>query len=596
MTGRSRRFARGAVALVLGAAMLSPLVARAQTTTSTAPAAAAATCREVRSDQDLTITFCGPADDLSTSPTFPMTVEVANRRNDFLGRPYNVSRVALELVATLDDQQLPDPATRAWEGEARSTSVDWAPSFTTNGTYDLRVVAAGTDPRGQQANVTVPLKLAAPPHAPTGVKVAPVAATDGSVALTWTINDREPDVLYYEIARAAEGATTFDQLQVVEATASRLVDTPPAGTWRYRVTALRRGATVDDGVPSSPATTSPIEVAAPAGSSGDAGTPGTPTTTAASGSSSSPGRATTTTARPSVSNSTRSTVDLSGFASRLNSGRTPTTVRRVEPDPGFSETLPFDVDRAAPRPEPEGPPLELNEAPEALGEELVSDDGERRKSLGFVAFGLLLFVLGMTGLFLKAEVRRADELETIDDVDEPDAAPAPPPALTFEPLAVADPIAEPPPVAAPLPIAEPDLAPALAAAPLPSRRRSRADARAAAKAERAAELAALFGDEPPTTAADDDRHLAALAASLEADAPTVRPDRRVRRTVAPIDAPGLDVPDPVVTPSTTRTATHARRAPTRLPSRPADDRREGGAVVRAGRRGTGQGHRRVPRG
>lgn len=581
MSRTARGRARAALAgLVLGAGFLGPLVARAQTTTTAqATGAAAEECVAVATEQDLAIRFCGPPDGRSKTAEVPFSVEVRNLRNNVLGQPYNVSRVALELVRTIDDQQLPDPPTRTWEGSARSTEVAWAPVFTTNGTYDLRVAASGTDPRGQQAAATVPLQLVVPPHAPTGVRAEPVTDPAGSVAVSWTITDREPDVLYYEISRAAEGATTFQQLEVVEATVKRLVDTPPSGSWRYRVTALRRGATIDDGVPSAPATTSSIEVASPAGGTDGAAGAGTTGTTATGSSSGAAGRSTTsTTARPSISNSTRSTVDLSGLASGVGGRRTQPTVRRVEPDPGFSETLPFDADAAGPEVEPSTPPLEIADAPEALGEELISDDGERRRSLGFVAFGLLLFVLGMTGLFLKSEVRRVDELEAIDD--EAEAGDAPP--------SVIDDVAA--------SFAAPEVAVTPAPAPLPGRRRARADARASARAERAAELAELFGEEPPSTAADDDRHLAALAASLEADRPSVRPGRRVRRTVAPIDAPGLDVPDPVATPSTTRTAAHARRASTRLPSRPADDRREGGAAVRAGRRGTGQGHRRVPLG
>lgn len=569
-----RRRLGSLLVLVIGAGVLSPLVARAQTTTTTtAQSTTTVECRDVRTAQDLTIEVCFPPDDLWETAEARITVKVRNDRKDLLGRSYSVSAVNLEVLRTLDDQQLPQDPTYQWPGPADSkVTVDWTTVFTTNGAYDLRIVAEGNGPGGQRAEVTVPMKLGVAPHAPTGVKAAP--GEDGTVTITWNNADREPDLLFYEVSRAPEGSTTFEQVEVVQATVNRFADAPPAGAWRYRVTALRRGATLDQGIPSVPTTTAVVEVAASeAGATED----GSSSTTAAG--SSTAGQPTTT-VRPSVSNSPRSTIDLSGFASSLPTRRTPTTLRRFEPDPGFSQTLPFDVDAAAREPEPATPPLEIAEAPEALGEELISDDGERRRSLGFVAFGLLLFVLGMTGLFLKAEVRRVDELETIDDGEAEDAVP--PPAR--EPVAL---VATSP--------SEPSSAPAVAA-PLPSRRRLRSDARAAARAERAAELAALFGDEPPSTAADDDRHLAELAAALEADAPSVRPDRRVRRTVAPIDAPGLDVPDPVATPSTTRTAAHARRAPTRLPSRPADDRREGGAAVRAGRRRAGQGHRRVPLG
>ena len=105
-------------------------------------------------------------------------------------------------------------------------------------------------------------------------------------------------------------------------------------------------------------------------------------------------------------------VDLSHFAAVLNARRSTPTTRVEPPDPGYEETLPFKAASSGDDPAV-GEPIEQGSGG-GLGQRLIADPEARRRSLGFVAFGLLLFVLGMTGLFVKGEVNRADELEALD--------------------------------------------------------------------------------------------------------------------------------------------------------------------------------------
>lgn len=593
------------LALVVAASWLVvPWAARAQTSTTTTQAPPALDdCENLPKQADLSIRYCTLPDRTSTTATFPLKVEVRNSGGTAL-RDYLVTAVSLEIVPTLADQEVPEPATTTWDGASRTVVVEWAPTFTTNGRYDLRIAARGDGPGGQQNSATVSMFLAAPPHPPKGVKLG--EADDRSVVVTWERN-AEPDVLRYHVRRAAAGSTSSVAVGTVEVgDVLRVVDTPGEGTWRYRVTAVRRGATpAEEDQLASPATTGTIEVE-PAASSG--GGDGTTTTTAATGSTTGTAgtagtAATTTSSRATITTGPRNNVDLSRAAPATGGRRTATTVRRVEPDTGFDETLPFDLERARPEALPEEEPVEVGApAPQALGQELISDDGERRRSLGFVAFGLLLFVLGMTGFFLKAEVRRVDELDSLDpEVPVPVpptllAASAEPPVA--EPAELLEPVdAAMVPVSDPLPVPEPAepaaaaLVPAATPAVAAAGRRRRSRARVPRREPIDVDLAG---------AADDDGHLAELAEALQPATHPRPPGGRVRRTVAPIDAPDLDVPDPATParrpPTTTRTRTtdRARRAPTRLPSRPADDRREGGAAVRTRRRGTGQGDRRLP--
>jgi hypothetical protein len=644
----------------LGAAV--PWTARAQTDP-------ASVCQDLTPQDDLAVQVCTPPDGQSSAPDVPLQITVANQawRTQLHQSHYNVTTITAEVLATADGQEPADPPKASWSGPPAATgTLDWTPAFTTNGRYDLHVVATGDRPTsGQRADVTVPLTLVVPPHQPTDVATT---VTGGKVAVSWAIDDREPDLLSYEVSRAAQGSADFARIEFVAATTDQVVDAPPSGAWKYRVTAVRRGATATEGIASVPSRDATAEVspaAAETTTGSGSGTTGTGTgsgtgtggTTAAGNGS---GTTSSTVARPSISNAPRSTIDLSVLGSARRT--TPTTRRPAEPDPGFQELLPFDTKEAA---DTQEEPQELGaDDPEvALGERIVSDTGERRRSLGFVAGGLLLFVLGMTGLFLKSEVKRADELDPLDPeapldplvaavapvaagvtaAEEPapllpgrrhrsrPALPGPEedaawasapedggtdeveavepaavgvasrrgvlrrtrPATVADPAAMDEPSGRAEDVAAAPDVTVPDLEPVLVeeaaarpaesttavrsvgewvaaqdpsdssaleatttdtlpTAPSPISRLARARQ---ARAERAAEIAELFAGEDLTTAADDDAHLASLAAAQWQDAPAVPTGthRQVRRTVPAVDDPSLDVPDP---------GTTARRRPT----------------------------------
>jgi hypothetical protein len=49
----------------------------------------------------------------------------------------------------------------------------------------------------------------------------------------------------------------------------------------------------------------------------------------------------------------------------------------------------------------------------------IDDGSDRRRSLSFLAFSLLLFVMAMSLLFVRGEVKRADQLDALEPV-EPD--------------------------------------------------------------------------------------------------------------------------------------------------------------------------------
>lgn len=661
---RRRRAAAPLLALLVGVAGAGagaavPRAARAQ--------AEPTSCQEVATQDELRIQVCTPPGAESSRATFPLKITVTNLASrPITQRPFNVTAIAAEVLSAEAGQQLPKPPNASWPGPpANEGTLAWTPEFTTNGRYDLRVTAAGDrQPSSQSADVTMPITLVVPPQQPSGVATE-VAA--GKVTVTWSNAEREPDLLSYEVSRAAQGSADYARVAFVDAATSKVVDAPPSGAWKYRVTAVRRGATPTEGIPSSPSRDATAEVAATSANGGATGSPGSGGAAGSgpgTGTTSAAGSGGTTSTTPSISDAPRTTIDLSV----LNAARQtpPTTTRRPpEPDPGFQEVLPFNrtptADAEEPRElgagEPSGVPL---------GQAMISDGSDRRRSLGFVAFGLLLFVLGLTGLFLKSEVKRADELDPIDPVgehDEPavspgaveiaagdmpaaapvEAEPAAPrparrvPSRRRVPLPTAavtaaavrelgsavtgpapdvvdvdvaagsteGPLREPEAVdpapgavwAAAAPVAAVGAAvdPAAAgadAAPLadatsgapagstvakgpvaednagppPAGTRSRLARARQARAARAAEVAALFGRDEDT--ADDAAHLAQLSpgATVTAVAVPAGTHRHLRRTVAPIDDPSLDVPDPPAkateSPRATAASAQGRAAPT----------------------------------
>lgn len=324
-----------------------------------------------------------------------------------------------------------------FQGNGGSTlNFTWqAPSLAYNGPYEAQAQAQGRhqlDAAQQTSGISVRrFSLAVPPAAPTGLTSSVVRAKQ-QVNLTWNRNP-EPDTLGYDVQRQASGASTWKSIGQVTTTSSTDV-VPDPGTWKYRVIAVRAGATDTEGVTSEPSALTTATVEPPptttsttasrtgggSGGSGDSGTGGSGSDQggdAGSGGSSASGGSAGTNA--AIARAGR--VDLSGFASLLDANRrllqtAPTT----EYDPGYDESLPFkplDQDEMGTDTAAGGQSVELG-----YTRTRVTDDAAQRRKMAYFAGSLLAFVLAMHGWFLRSEIRRQEELEAIDLAAEAEAA------------------------------------------------------------------------------------------------------------------------------------------------------------------------------
>lgn len=595
-------------------------------------------------ERDMTIKVDRPSGtDPRTLPDVDIDALVSNTSTNVLGnRDGEVTEVRAWILACEAGLEVPEPLD-ALRPAAGSRSVQYLESatFTTNGRYALVIEADGTSTdQEQRARTVAPLQLAVPPKKPVNVSVSD--PTNGVVTVKWDYVAPEPDLFGFEIRRAKQGSGTYVTIEngVVGPGTRAVSDSPPVGAWRYHVVAYRQGA--PEGAISRDDTVEVAEPAPDADATTDADGDGTTDSTApgstggASAGSGTTARGSTTTlagSSPGSPGTARSTVDLSNFAAALNARRSAPATRIEPPDPGFQETLPFDVPGQL-EIEEEAQELGGDEPNVGLGQRPVSDPGERQRSLGFVAFGLLLFVLSMTGLFVKSEVKRVDLLDRDLDALEGDDLPGPGDdvaapvvavaaatravrrrrrdsaadvdqgdAAAAEPAEVA-PVATPlrrrrrrsPAAADPVPTAEPDpvspvetgreldpvaaLEPArepepdqatIAVATRPRRRRtqtagSTADATANGSAIEIPETRSRWSGrvtEPVNGHANAPIHdFADLAPAAHTE---TTPRGRPRSTESPLDAPGLDVPDPATATRRTRPARRAGQAP--LPTR-----------------------------
>ena len=435
---RAARVVGAALGLVVLAIPLGigPLRAAQTNETFTAPAE----CSEpppAPQQNGITVSGVSPTGtEARTTPTVAVGATYANESRRPIVNSYNGEITEMRVVVlACEPGQIPPPAPDPVRpvGEPRTATFSWTAEFTTNGRFAIVLEAQGSNTSGdvQTARVVAPVQLAVPPKKPTNVSVTD--PTNGVVTVSWDYVDPEPDLFGFEIRRAKQGTAEYTTIRngAVGPKVRSVSDTPPVGAWRYQVVAYRSGA--PEGAVSRDDTVEVAEPAPTATSDGGGTTSGgtgassssTGSGTAGSGSGSDSGSATTAvgSGSPGSPNTPRASVDLSQFAAALNARRTPATVRVEPPDPGFDETLPFDTSRAREAEEAEEPEeLGADEPNVGLGQRVAADPGERRRSLGFVAFGLLLFVLSMTGLFLKGEVKRADlfDLDALDDPDEVD--------------------------------------------------------------------------------------------------------------------------------------------------------------------------------
>ena len=528
MTSRGRLLG-AALGLLLVAAPFVPGSARAQTGGFTAPPEcsdpAPADVEDGIVVQVISPTGTGPR----TTPVVAVEARFENESRRPIVNSFNgeITKLRAYVLACAAGQVVPEPMAEVEpEGEPRTATLAWDPSFVTNGRYAIVVEADGTssNPSGtQRARAVAPVQLAVPPSAPTNVRVSD--PTNGVVTVSWEYATPEPDLIGFEVRRAKQGSGDYTTVKngVVGPKVRTISDEPPVGAWRYHVVAYRNGA--PEGAVSRDDT---VEVPEAAPAADSTGTGGSTTGTGGSGTGGTAGGAdggtstTLTTAPIGSANTPRASVDLSRFAAALNAQRQQPVGRIEPPDPGYQETLPFGAAAAdATEEEPEELGADEPGVGVGLGQQPEADPAERRRSLGFVAFGLLLFVLSMTGLFVKGEVKRADLLDAVDDPDE----------LLDADVAAAE---------------VPAAAVAVSAVPVAAGRRRRSpepadvEVPAAAVAVSAVPVAAGRRRRSPRPA-----DVGAPAAALEAEVPAAAASGRRRRSAEPAAAAAAAAPDPV---------------------------------------------------
>jgi len=317
--------------------------------------------------------------------------------------------VVIEVTASLtSDSGRPVPPAHRVSGDGRSSvAFAWTPSLPWNGNYTLTLRATGEDrpveTNGQEsAETTRSFAVEAPPAKPRDVTVR-TDPDSRDVDVAWKPNT-EPDLLGYQVQRSFDGGEWLVAGESKEAAFRDMSTAERGGTYRYRVVAIRAGASRDAGVasaPSEPATTTvpnpPARETSSGGSgssgsgSSDPGPSGDGSQTGGSGGSggSGPGG-------PSISRSGR--VDLSGFGSILDQTRAPEAPATPEFDPGFSETLPF-----------QSQTLDESDGTQELAvpQGGFSQPGSNQAELlKFFAAGLLVTVILMHVLWLRGEVER----------------------------------------------------------------------------------------------------------------------------------------------------------------------------------------------
>ena len=328
--------------------------------------------------------------------------------------------VVIDVTASLtSDSGRPVPPAHRVSGDGRSSvAFAWTPSLPWNGNYTLTLRATGedrpVDTNGQEsAETTRSFSVEAAPAKPRDLTVR-TDSDSRDVDLAWKQNT-EPDLLGYQVQRSFDGGEWLVAGESEEAAFRDMSTADRGGTYRYRVVAIRAGASRDAGVasaPSEPATTTvpkpPAKETTSGGSggsgsgssdpgpSGDGGQTGGGSSGSGGSGSSGSGSGGSGPSGPTISRSGR--VDLSGFGSILDQTRAPDATATPEFDPGFSETLPF-----------QSQTLDESDGTQELAvpQGGFTDAGSNQAELlKFFAAGLLVTVILMHVLWLRGEVER----------------------------------------------------------------------------------------------------------------------------------------------------------------------------------------------
>ena len=263
---------------------------------------------------------------------------------------------------------------------------EWAPFFPYNDVYSVTGQGVGTIPGfGTFTGPASPprqFRTEIPPARPTGLKVT-VDQAKRQANLTWSKNP-ESDIVGY-VVRRASGDDEFPAEGTLVRDATSYTDDlgpAPAGTYRYRLTAVRRANQQDENA----------AIESPAAAEGRVTVTGAPTATTTSAPPTTRPRTTATTARPARNRGAPNRVDLrrfSGATSTIPDGA-------LEPEEGAFGDLDFGERRDG------RTDMTITE----LGEPVRGDGDERPSTLLFFAGGLLAFVVLMQLRWLKNEVDR----------------------------------------------------------------------------------------------------------------------------------------------------------------------------------------------
>jgi hypothetical protein len=268
--------------------------------------------------------------------------------------------------------------------DAEEYTIEWPPPLPYNDTYTVRGQAVGTRFGNRFLGpVSQPRKFRTeiPPARPANLKIA-TNQEKRTATLTWNKNP-EPDTAEYIVRRApAEGE--FKEIgRPAEPTFTDNLDggAAPAGTYRYRVTAVR-----------STAPGSSVGIESTGAAEGRVTVTGPPTATSTSTTPTTGPRSTATTARSARNRGGANRVDL-----RRSPGATSTIPDGLqEPEDGAFGDLDFG-ERQDGRTD-----MTITE----LGEPVTEDGDDRPTTLLFFAGGLLAFVVLMQLRWLKNEVDR----------------------------------------------------------------------------------------------------------------------------------------------------------------------------------------------
>ncbi|HUR17546.1 MAG TPA: fibronectin type III domain-containing protein [Acidimicrobiales bacterium] len=348
-----------------------------------------------------TVTITAPGrDQILRVSSFPVSAEVTN-----------VGKIRFGLTPVAAGAQAPLSRETTATSTARQV-VSFNVSVEYNGKYRADVSA---DHEGGTLDINSPptasasreFFVAAPPEPPLNVR-AVVDPDSRGVTVSWNANT-EKDLLFY-VVKKAKGDGAYSPLATTNGPGDTSVADPSTaesgGEYRYQVVAVRRGQDADSGVTSDPSQPATATVPDPPGPPTTAGPDSSTPSTTPGGSTSSNTTGTTFPANSPGALKKSGTIDLSGFSAIQSQARR-SAVRSTEPDPGFTETLPFgttDTTRLLGDDEQASSGAGDDEEVRELGAEDANDS--RQQSAAFLAAGLLATVLLMHLLWIKGEVQR----------------------------------------------------------------------------------------------------------------------------------------------------------------------------------------------